>query len=97
MRPFDCGDTDLNGFLSDDAKAFYQKRIGKTFLILDNDSIVAYFCLLNDKITRFPTHTFVFSLSMLNLVPFRSMRRTTSDFSMQKTRTSILGLCILTC
>lgn len=52
MKPFDCGDADLNGFLSDDAKAFYQKRIGKTFLILDNDCIVAYFCLLNDKITK---------------------------------------------
>ena len=52
IKPFDCGDADLNGFLIDDAKAFYEKRIGKTFLILDNDNLVAYFCLLNDKITR---------------------------------------------
>ena len=52
IKPFDCGDADLNGFLVEDAIAFYTKRIGKTFIILDNENIVAYFCLLNDKITK---------------------------------------------
>ena len=26
IKPFDCGDTDLNGFLTEDAKAFYEKN-----------------------------------------------------------------------
>lgn len=49
---FDCCDTDLNNFLVEDAKNFLDKRIATSFVLVDNDSIVAYFCLLNDKISR---------------------------------------------
>ncbi len=52
IKPFDCGDTDLNGFLVEDAIAFHHKHIGKTFMLKEQDDIVAYFCLLNDKITK---------------------------------------------
>lgn len=52
LKRFDCGDDDLNGFLLDDAKNFLEKRIAKTFIIEDEGRIVAYFCLLNDKISR---------------------------------------------
>ena len=33
---FDCGDEDLNGFLLNDAKAFMQKKIANTFLLVDS-------------------------------------------------------------
>ncbi|MDE6581001.1 MAG: GNAT family N-acetyltransferase [Duncaniella sp.] len=49
---FDCGDSDLNGFLVEDAKGFLDKRIATSYLLLDNEKIAAYFCLLNDKISR---------------------------------------------
>ena len=49
---FDCGDTDLNEFLAEDAKHFLQKRIANTFILEDEGKIAAYFCLLNDKISR---------------------------------------------
>ena len=52
IKPFDCGDTDLNGFLVEDAIAFHHKHIGKTFMLKEQDDIVVYFCLLNDKITK---------------------------------------------
>lgn len=52
LGKFDCGDDDLNGFLFEDAKHFLEKRIANTFILKDNDNIVAYFCLLNDKISR---------------------------------------------
>ena len=54
IKPFDCGDADLNGFLTEDAIAFHNKHIGKTFVIEDDEEteILAYFCLLNDKITK---------------------------------------------
>ena len=29
LKPFDCGDADLNGFLLNDAKIFLEKRLGK--------------------------------------------------------------------
>lgn len=49
---FDCGDDDLNSFLVEDAKNFLDKRIATSYLLVDGDNIVAYFCLLNDKISR---------------------------------------------
>lgn len=49
---FDCGDRDLNEFLVEDAKGFLDKRIATTFVLEDEGYIVAYFCLLNDKISR---------------------------------------------
>ena len=52
MKPFDCGDADLNGFLMDDAKLFLDKKLAHTFILEDNENIVAYFCLLNDKISK---------------------------------------------
>lgn len=52
LKPFDCGDADLNGFLMNDAKPFSGKRIGNTYIVEDKGKIIAYFCLLNDKISK---------------------------------------------
>lgn len=52
LSGFDCGDEDLNDFLVEDAKGFLDKRIATSFILEDEGRIVAYFCLLNDKISR---------------------------------------------
>lgn len=52
LSGFDCGDEDLNNFLVEDAKNFLDKRIATSYILEDNGAIVAYFCLLNDKISR---------------------------------------------
>ena len=52
IADFDCGDEDLNGFLSQDALPSAQKRIANTFVLLNEGEIAAYFCLLTDKITK---------------------------------------------
>lgn len=52
LSGFDCGDEDLNDFLVEDAKGFLDKRIATSFILEDDGRIVAYFCLLNDKISR---------------------------------------------
>lgn len=49
---FDCGDEDLNNFLVEDATGFLDKRIATSYILEDGPNIVAYFCLLNDKISR---------------------------------------------
>ena len=50
---FDCGDSDLNDFLFDDAKPSQRLRIANTFILEAEDGrIAAYFCLLNDKISK---------------------------------------------
>ena len=52
MRPFDCGDADLNGFLLNDAKEYAIKELAFTFILENEDEIVAYYSLLNDKISK---------------------------------------------
>lgn len=52
LTAFDCGDKDLNDFLFEDAKLFLEKRIANTFILEDDGCIMAYLCLLNDKISR---------------------------------------------
>ena len=52
MKPFDCGDAALNGFLRDEAKLFQENRLAKTYLLCDNGQIAGYFCLLNDKLSK---------------------------------------------
>jgi len=53
IKPFDCGDADLNGFLMNDAKNYAEKNIAYTFVMEDdNGNPIAYYSLLNDKISR---------------------------------------------
>lgn len=52
LEAFDCGDEDLNDFLLNDAKAFQEKHIAYTYILEDKGDVLAYFCLLNDKISR---------------------------------------------
>jgi hypothetical protein len=50
IKPFDCGDTDLNSFLFDDAKKYYEDFMGVTYLVDYEQNLAAYYCLFNDKI-----------------------------------------------
>lgn len=52
IKPFDCGDPDLNEFLFEDAKKYLNSLLAVTYLLEDKsvDKTVAYYCLLNDKI-----------------------------------------------
>lgn len=52
LSEFDCGDNDLNEFLCDNALNFADKRIANTFVLEDGNKIAAYFCLLNDKVSK---------------------------------------------
>lgn len=52
IKSFKCTDSDLNDFLIDDAVNYHRELMGVTYIIHNADSIVAYYTLLNDKITR---------------------------------------------
>lgn len=60
IKPFDCGDADLNGFLLENdpstpnASHHAHELLAVTYIIEDEDKeqTIAYFSLLNDKIER---------------------------------------------
>ena len=52
LRPFDCNDTDLNDFFYDDALNQLRELLAVTYVLENEDETVAYFSVLNDKISR---------------------------------------------
>ena len=53
IKPFDCGDNDLNDFLSNDAKNYLSSLFAVTYLIQQETETIAYFTLSNDSVTRY--------------------------------------------
>jgi GNAT superfamily N-acetyltransferase len=51
IKPFDCGDSDLNEFLFNDSKKFILDLLAVTYVIENNENTIAFFSLLNDKIS----------------------------------------------
>ncbi|MEO8146862.1 MAG: GNAT family N-acetyltransferase [Bacteroidia bacterium] len=51
IKLFDCGDNDLNDFLFNDSKNFQNNLLTVTYLIESEKETVAFYSLLNDKIS----------------------------------------------
>lgn len=51
FKPFDCGESDLNEFLLQDAKLYSQQLLAVTYIIEDEIDTVAFFSLSNDRIS----------------------------------------------
>jgi GNAT superfamily N-acetyltransferase len=55
IKPFDCGDSDLNEFLQNDSKKYLQELLAVTYLIENDKDTIAFFSLFNDKISIIDT------------------------------------------
>jgi GNAT superfamily N-acetyltransferase len=51
IKPFECGVSDLNEFLFQDAKTYLKYLYSTTFLFENKDKTVAYYSLLNDVLS----------------------------------------------
>ncbi len=51
IKPFDCGDSDLNEFIFNDAKKYLNEFLAVTYLIENEKNTIAFFSLFNDKIS----------------------------------------------
>ena len=56
IKPFDCGVSDLNDFLFNDAKTHLRYLSSITYLVENKDKTIAYYSLLNDLLNIDP-HT----------------------------------------
>jgi GNAT superfamily N-acetyltransferase len=51
LKPFDCGDPDINEFLNKDARLYLQQHLAVTYVIENDEDTIAYFSVQNDKIS----------------------------------------------
>ena len=51
FKSFDCGNQDLNDFLLSDSKPYLNKLLSVTYILENDEDIVAYFSVSNDKIS----------------------------------------------
>ena len=51
FKTFDCGNSDLNEFLLSDAKKYAKRLLSVTYLIEDENEIIAFFSVSNDRIS----------------------------------------------
>ncbi len=52
IKSFDCGDQDLNEFLYEDARFYNEQFLAHTYILEEESETVAYFSILNDKISQ---------------------------------------------
>jgi GNAT superfamily N-acetyltransferase len=84
IAPFDCGDTDLNDFLANDAATYQRERLAVTHLSAlqtgETTEIAGYFCLLTDKLVFDPVdgerRKFWRSFNKKNRIHFNKHRKT---------------------
>jgi len=50
IKPFNCGDDDLNDFLSSKAKHYQQENLAVTYLLEDETRTIAFFSIFNDSL-----------------------------------------------
>lgn len=51
IKPFDCGDADLNDFLINESKDYQNQLLAVTYILESETETVAFFSIFNDKIT----------------------------------------------
>ena len=56
IKPFDCGDADLNDFLFSKAKLYQQENLAVTYLMEDEEKSVAFFSIFNDSMKVEESH-----------------------------------------
>lgn len=50
VSSFDCGKDELNGFLRENAIEDFKKRMNVTYVLLHGKRVLAYYCILADRI-----------------------------------------------
>lgn len=51
IKPFDCGDCDLNDFLLENSHGFTRGLVAVTYIIENENKTIAFFSVSNDKIS----------------------------------------------
>jgi len=50
IKPFDCGDQDLNDFLLSKAKDYHKELLAVTYLLENEERTIAFFSIFNDSL-----------------------------------------------
>lgn len=70
IKPFDCANEQLNGFLFDDAKNHVKLLLAVTYILESEEETIAYFSVLNDSI-RIEDTTKNHFKKIIKILPFK--------------------------
>ncbi|MBF0459606.1 MAG: GNAT family N-acetyltransferase [Nitrospirae bacterium] len=72
IKPFDCGNADLNEFLFKDAVEHAKELLAVTYLFEEEDCTKAYFSVLNDSVRRLDADSVnLFKKKLLHDIPHK--------------------------
>ncbi|MBF0457836.1 MAG: GNAT family N-acetyltransferase [Nitrospirae bacterium] len=72
IKPFDCGNADLNEFLFKDAVEHAKQLLAMTYLFENEDCTKAYFSVLNDSVRRLDADSLnFFKKKLLHDIPHK--------------------------
>lgn len=75
IKPFNCGDADLNDFLFNDARNYLKELFTVTYILENSEETIAFFSLLNDRISINDTDSERFWKKQFNKsIPFNKRR-----------------------
>ena len=70
VKPFDCANKELNGFLFDDANNHAMQLLAITYVLESDDETIAYFSVLNDSIRLEDSNRSRFE-KIIKIIPFK--------------------------
>jgi GNAT superfamily N-acetyltransferase len=81
IKPFDCGNEDLNTFLMEESKVYIEYLYYTTFLFENLEKTVAYYCLANDILNIDPHRDKEFESELDNSIKSGDFFLTMNDMS----------------
>ncbi|MBF0518664.1 MAG: GNAT family N-acetyltransferase [Nitrospirae bacterium] len=74
IKPFDCGDTDINEFFLKDAVDYLRQLLAITYFFENQDRTIVFFSVLNDRISDYDSDKGIFR-KIKGKIPHKKHRR----------------------
>lgn len=74
IKSFNCGDTELNDFILKNADNYKKTLLSVSYVLEENDKVIAYFSLSNDNLSATPKELLFLCYDFSSTPPFDKLR-----------------------
>ena len=72
IKSFNCGDTELNDFILKNADNYKKTLLSVSYVLEENDKVIAYFSLSNDNLSATPKELLFLCYDFSSIPPFNN-------------------------